>query len=494
MDTSDISRSGSAARRHGRNISYGNRTPLPRRSTKGPLDIVEDPLAIASSPTSSILPTSPPKTDAATPISIRPSSPATTSRPTNLAPKPPLPSRPRSRSPRPPSLKDFLFLRRPENFHSLPQQDPILATSSQLPPDTPLPTLLAQFDYRSAAISATTTLTSTSRLPPPDIFKLWYVRLACLTLTTHTPLAAQESLVLGDIHSAYYIDDETGECILPWELRVLAIRLQNLGAKAQVQGYYDLAAYARRRLKSTPRKYQNAANNNNAAEARQIWKERLKDLSYRITNSLIETGDLPAARRHLESLHHHAAATSSNPTTKTHETETTEQTTLTTWLALLALKMGNLPAANRWIHPHIPTPATLLPNEAPAPNNILTPLLSIAQSRPEDAVTASRALLSSPSLPLQPPATATIAQHNLSTALLYTGHLASARAILEDEVERGGGGCRRATAFNLATVYELSGERAGERKRELVRRVGVRSSRDGGGGGIMGLGKGDFKL
>ncbi|KAL9576172.1 MAG: hypothetical protein Q9212_007324, partial [Teloschistes hypoglaucus] len=299
------------------------RTPLPRRSTKGPLDI-EDPLAISSSSASSIPPTSPPKTDAASRTSIHPAPATTTSRPTNLTPKPSLLSRPRSRSPRPPSLKDFVFLRRPENFQALPPQDPILPTSPQLPPDIPLPTLLAQYQYRSAAISAVTTLTSPSHLPPPEIFNLWYVRLACLILTTHTPLAAQESLILGDIHSAYYIDDETGECILPWELRVLAVRLQNLGTRAQVQGYYDLAAYARRRLKSTPRKYQNASNDN-AAEARKLWKDRLKDLSYRITNSLIETGDFAAARRHLESLHYHASATAAQPNSNPETTTNTNE-------------------------------------------------------------------------------------------------------------------------------------------------------------------------
>ncbi|KAI4192742.1 MAG: hypothetical protein LQ350_008571 [Teloschistes chrysophthalmus] len=386
MDASDIPRNGSAARRHGRNISYA---PLTRRSTKGPLDI-EDPLAISSSSTSSIPPSSPSKTDAAEPI---PAPATTTSRPTNLTPKPSLPSRPRSRSPRPPSLKDFVFLRRPENFHALPPQYPILATSPQLPPDTSLPTLLAQYQYRSAAISAITTLTSPSHLPPPEIFNLWYVRLACLILTTHTPLAAQESLVLGDIHSAYYIDDDMGECILPWELRVLAVRLQNLGTRAQVQGYYDLAAYARRRLRATPRRYQNASNDN-TAEARKLWKDRLKDLSYRIANSLIESGDLAAARRHLESLHHHASTTTITPTrpiskpqTKTQTVEAaTEQKMLTTWLVLLLLKMGDLPAARHWIHSTLPTPpsspSTTLHNTEPT---ILTPLLSMSESRYEDA-------------------------------------------------------------------------------------------------------------
>ncbi|KAI4193217.1 MAG: hypothetical protein LQ350_008427 [Teloschistes chrysophthalmus] len=498
MDTSEVSRSGSAARRHGRNISYGNRTPLPRRSTKGPLDI-EDPLAISSSSTSSIPPASPSKIDAASPTSTHPAPATTTSRPTNLTPKPSLPSRPRSRSPRPPSLKDFIFLRRPENFHALPPQDPILPTPSQLPPDNPLPTLLAQYQYRSAATSAITTLTSPSHLPPPEIFNLWYVRLACLILTTHTPLAAQESLVLGDIHSAYYIDDDTGECILPWELRVLAVRLQNLGTRAQVQGYYDLAAYARRRLTATPGKYQNVSNDN-TAEARKLWKDRLKDLSYRITNSLIETGDLAAASRHLESLHHHASTTTTitttqsktTTTTRIKEAATTEQKMLTTWLVLLTLKMGDLPAAKHWIHSTLPTPTTSSPSTAPPETtphpsshntepNILTPLLSMAESRYEDA-------------------------QNLSTSLLYTGLLPSAREILEDllfpdrplpdfrgggkgERERGSG--NRAAVFNLATLYELCGEQARERKLELAGKIISTAENKKGG---MELCKADFKL
>ncbi len=60
-------------------------------------------------------------------------------------------------------------------------------------------------------------------------------------------LAGKESLALGDIYSPFYLSEDAGESILPWELRVLAVRLHGVeadDAKRGVQGYYDLAADA----------------------------------------------------------------------------------------------------------------------------------------------------------------------------------------------------------------------------------------------------------
>lgn len=223
------------------------------------------------------------------------------------------------------------------------------------------------------------------------------MRLASLTLINQTPLAGKESLALIDIHSPFYLSDDTGECILPWELRVLAVRLQALeagDAKRGVQGYFDLAVYARMRIKDS-----------SDAEVKGLWKDRLRDLGIRVGNALVETGDLEAGKRHFESL---ANATANAE----------EKKRLSSWVAILCLLMGDLEAARAWTSSGDDdreggeTATEFLP---PTKNDMLTPLLAMASGYYETAVSEWRALLDSPH--------AVLAKQNLAVCLLYTGHL-----------------------------------------------------------------------
>jgi len=201
--------------------------------------------------------------------------------------------------------KDFGYLLRPEIYHPLTLLDvppPFRVSSLQPSTDTPLESLISGGHFRSAAIKAAQLLTS-SGIAPSDheaIFSLIYTRLSCLTLCNATALAAQEVKALEDLNSSYYLDDLTGAHLAPWELRVLAVRLQGMGfndARRGVMGYYELGREARLTLTALKK----AGRDQNAAEIA-MWDARLQDLGLRVASALIEMEDLEGAARHLKTL------------------------------------------------------------------------------------------------------------------------------------------------------------------------------------------------
>ena len=163
--------------------------------------------------------------------------------------------------------------------------------------------LLANGYFRAAAIAAAQALTGTGSHPAPAptdharIFGLLYVRLSCLTLIDATPIAAQEVRALEDVNSAFYMDEISGAHLVPWDLRVLVVRLQAMGfgdPRRAVMGYYDLAREARARVGEAL-----AAHDNSASEA---WKDRMVDLGVKVAGALVEMDDLAGARDHLAGL------------------------------------------------------------------------------------------------------------------------------------------------------------------------------------------------
>ena len=279
------------------------------------------------------------------------------------------------------SGKDFGYLRLGDVYYSLPPPTASINTSN----------------LHTTALSSARTLTnSTITLSPREIFTLVYTRLSALSLLDIN-LAAQEARVLGDTGSGFYYesvvtdgdgddgeeeeeeegsgkegregegeeegrfgeegrgrDDDYGfssekserrkprrrrrKNILPWPLRLLAIRLQSIAykdPKAGILGYYDLAREARLRIKeiqdlrpgiskpdndSTRGSEEKDGNGNGNGDGDEdevdevgnkngealndeeeiIWQNRLKELNIWVVNALIETGDYTTARRILE--------------------------------------------------------------------------------------------------------------------------------------------------------------------------------------------------
>ncbi|EAW09637.1 uncharacterized protein ACLA_038480 [Aspergillus clavatus NRRL 1] len=421
--------------KHNRNLSRSSR---PRSSTRGPLDEPDDPLRSSELN----IPSAPLSQTAAEPgnysdhsfTALDPLAPSEL--PTGVE-------------------KDLSYLLRYDVYHSLSQIDiphPLRSEFVTPAPDDLLPTslgkverLLAEGHFLLAAYLCATILTS-GGVPPTDtklIFGLFYTRLACLELSGNAILAAQESKALEDLTSAFYYvdfdvdtnDQETSQKqpshhrhIVPWPLRVLAVRLQSIGfgdSRRGIAGLYELGLEARREFKRA----------GPTIAEQQIWKERLADLGIRSVNALIEMSDLNAARRSLHSLKTPASEAGINKLRK----------------VLLFLMIGDLDAARQV--------------SGESNETILKPLLSMAEGQYSDAAVEWRALLENKDKKHD---TALISQ-NLAVCLLYSGKLNEARQTLESLVaENQSFG---SLIFNLATVYELCSDKAAVLKATLAESV-----------------------
>ncbi|KAJ5736272.1 uncharacterized protein N7483_001397 [Penicillium malachiteum] len=426
--------------KHSRNISRSSR---PRSSTRGPLDAPDDPLGPKSLRTSLSLNTDPESGTLG--VSFHELDP--------LAP-----------DELPETLgKDLSFLLRHNIFHALSHTDippPLRSEFIVLDPSEPLSAslgtlekLLAQGRFLVAAHFASSILTS-SLITSTDIkliFSLFYTRLACLELSGNTVLAAQESKALEDLHSAFYFiesnfdspepdqkpetDQKDGAVpepylrhIVPWPLRVLAVRLQSIGfgdPRRSIGGLYEIGLEARREM----------MNQEIDENERKIWKDRLADLGIRSVNALIEMGDLDAAKRSLESLRFSESDTDIVKLRK----------------ALLFLRIGDADSAQQVFGDSYESKEAAL----------LQPLLSMSDGRYNDAVDQWRVLYED-----QTRSDEDLVAQNMAVCLLYSGKLDEARQLLESQVSANHS--FGSLIFNLSTVYELCSDNASQLKGQLA--------------------------
>lgn len=308
--------------------------------------------------------------------------------------------------------KDVSFLLQYDIYHSLSQVDIPPALRSEfigLTPDEPLTTtlstlerLLAEGHFLLAAYLCGSILTS-SLVSSTDIklvFGLFYTRLACLELSGHAILAAQESKALENLTSEfYYVDlnndtsDDTADQshpkflrhIVPWPLRVLAVRLQSIGfgdSRRGIGGLYELGLEAWREIMRPDL----------SRDEKVIWKERLADLGVRSVNALIEMGDYDAAKRSLHNLRTSRKGSDGNRLRK----------------ALLFLMVGDIDGANQ-----------VFGESDESEKALFKPLLSMAEGNYNDAVVEWQTLLENQPRRADEP----MISQNLAVCLLYTGQL-----------------------------------------------------------------------
>ncbi|KAF3937965.1 hypothetical protein ABW19_dt0203582 [Dactylella cylindrospora] len=181
--------------------------------------------------------------------------------------------------------KDFTYLLDQQIFRHLPtverNQLSLLSISSHL---------------HSIASQCATALPSASATDSFNIFKLWYTRLLSLSLISNqaTSIASQEIKVFGDLTSNFYRDSSLVHAV-PWELRVLAIRLQALGFndwRRCLEHFYMLAKEARNET----------VKNRDSPAMFKLWRRRLLDIGIRVASALVEVSDLDGAERHLKHL------------------------------------------------------------------------------------------------------------------------------------------------------------------------------------------------
>jgi tetratricopeptide (TPR) repeat protein len=312
----------------------------------------------------------------------------------------------------------------------------------------PLPSLLKTGHYRLAAISAARTLcTTVSPADAPAIFELLQIRLACLCLLNEHAMAAQEAKLLGDLSSAFYRHPLSGAHIVPWELRVLSVRLAALGYgdwRKGIMGYYELAREARENVVKAETEVE-----------KKLWRSRLRECGIRVANVLVEMGELEGAGRHLGTL-----ISAGGDSQESREVLVME--------ALVWLRVGDLRASRRCIGQASALSSPGGEQTMELNNKVegtLNALLKIAEGDYNAAVEAWTELHTA----YEDDAMVT---QNLAVSLLYTGKVSEARNLLTDLA--GTTPPFHALTFNLSTMYELCTERSRDRKLVLAERVAAR--------------------
>ncbi|KAK4189409.1 hypothetical protein QBC35DRAFT_493144 [Podospora australis] len=424
----------------------GVKATRPRSSTKGPLEVDDTPLAAAAQPPSNPLsPGLQPPQQQHKMASSLPVGHATTRSPRTSSPLPRSPAL----SPGPGHLrrgpsrpKDFSFLLRPEIYHALTPFNipPAFRNSPKQPaPDTSISDLLARGQFRYAAIAATQALTGTGTgvYPQPDpsdhakIFNLLYTRLACLTLIDSTALAAQEAKAMGDLNSSFYLDEETLTHVVPWELRVLNVRLQAVGfgdLRRAVMSYYELVREARGCLAKARAQHDNSM--------RELWKERLGDLGVRVAGVLVEMGDLKGAAGHLRSLKGEGGKMGMSR-------------------GLLWLQLGDVEAARQCVEGEGEMDRVV--------ERAVDALCDMADGQYESALQKWRRLREEEGVKDE------MVGVNEGVCCLYVGRLQEGNVLLEGLVDSGK--ASHSLLFNLTTMYELCTERSRGLKVKLSEKV-----------------------
>lgn len=253
-------------------------------------------------------------------------------------------------------------------------------------------------------------------------------------------LAAVEARVLGDVGSSFY-QGEDGAHLVPWGLRVLAVRLSALGYgewRKGVMGYFELARECRGQVLSA-----------GTEEERALWRGRLREVGVRVGNVMVEMGDLEGAGRHLAELRGGEADA---------DGEVVLMETLT-WL-----RLGDVQAARRCLA----AVASSEDADDEDPNALLSAtleaLILLADAEYAAAADAFAALRE------KHPSDAMLTQ-NLAVCLLYTGRIADAKALLEAQID---GPPFHSLIFNLCTVYELCTERNRDAKLAVASKLAAR--------------------
>ncbi|KAI6803817.1 hypothetical protein KC356_g3367 [Hortaea werneckii] len=399
-----------SVRRHGRNIS----TPLMRRSTKGPLDAVDDPLGAPAS-------NSPAASESA-------AAQTTSNKEPVSSPPSELPHRPRA------SI-DLRFLQDPNLYHPLPTSDVATAfwdSTQQPPPGTALADLLKSGHFRRAADGAVNELRRCSSDDVSQILKLLYTRFACLVLFSRPDIAAQEAQPLLDFLARNVGGANDVTTLMPWELRLLLVRLQSVGAqdggRRGIMGLYTLAAEARTHAKP---------GDQDENETR-LWRQRLHDLGLRVADALVEMGELETANRHLDTL--------SNP-------EMVDD--ITYRKALLKARVGDVDGAQACVN-------NLSDKKQ---QDKLNALLNMADGEVAQAADSWQSQHESDA--------SAVGANNWAVSMLYTGHITTAYEVFEKLANDQSG--FPALLFNLSTVYELCTERAVERKSALAQSMAAKA-------------------
>ena len=257
---------------------------------------------------------------------------------------------------------------------------------------------------------------------------------------------------MGDLNSTFYRHPLTNAHLVPWDLRLLVVRLAALGygePRKAIMGYYELARECRENVLQA-----------GSEDDKELWRSRLHDCGIRVANVLVEMGDLEGAGRHLGTL-----------------PKDSQSHGILVMETLVWLRVGDIRAAKRCL-----STISESGSDEQLIDGSLDALTQLANSE-YAAATSSFEVLHE-----RYPDDAMVTQ-NLAVCLLYTGRIAEAKNLLLHLVDTSAP--FHSSVFNLSTMYELCTERNRDRKMDLAEKLASRKI-----DGVVGweMGNVDFKL
>lgn len=205
----------------------------------------------------------------------------------------------------------------PKCFHPLPVYNPPQPFPLAPPADiaNDIEGLYKMHFYRHAAevakkkiLEISAESLKTSEEAQQLLFQLWIWRQTSLIMARLGTIGREEAKHLEELGSDRYRLPTTGECIVPWRLRLITIRVQAGGdSLAGIQKYYNLAREARAeivRLRKKILAVKEDGENKEVLESQmKIWEKRLRNLGLFTSSMLLGIRDTKSALSLLISMH-----------------------------------------------------------------------------------------------------------------------------------------------------------------------------------------------
>lgn len=253
---------------------------------------------------------------------------------------------------------DISHLIDPKCFHPLPVYNPPQPFSSVAPDEIAqdVDALYKNRFYRHAAEAARKELVempkeklNTDVAMQQRLFHLWTIRQCSLILTRLGTIAREETRHLDELGADRYRISSTGECIVPWRLRLIVVRIQSGGdTQVGIAKYYTLAREARAEIARLRKnlKVESESDNTDKEDDKaklSIWEKRLRNLGLFTSSMLMGTHDTKSALSLLISMYD-----DSEKLRETHEEYKYFTQQVAFAVALVYLQIGDTISAREW--------------------------------------------------------------------------------------------------------------------------------------------------
>lgn len=253
----------------------------------------------------------------------------------------------------------------PKCFQALPVYNPPQPFSLTPPAEiaNDADALFKQHFYRHAADAAKKEIIEipaaalrTDAVLKQKVFSLWTMRQSALIVARLGTISREEARHLDELGSDRYRIGETGECIVPWRLRLIVVRVQAGGdTQVGITKYYSLAREARAQISRLRKKIMayngkkddGTTTNNGKKEAYQAelkaWEGRLRNLGLFTSSMLLGMHDTKSALALLTSMHHDC-----DKLQEAHEEYKPFTYRVAFAIALVYLQIGDTISAREW--------------------------------------------------------------------------------------------------------------------------------------------------